>query len=72
VHEKYMVSRIPEMAYAQVNLCQRRFMNDPRSGPPAETPIEKIFRRLMKREMTNEKRRYFHLKIIPRDRTHFN
>ena len=46
-------------------------MND--SGPPGvETPIEKMFRRLMRREMTNEERRYFHLKIIACDRTHSN
>ena len=47
-------------------------MNDPRPDPGIETPIEKMFRRLMRREMTNEERRYFHLKIIPRDRTHSN
>jgi hypothetical protein len=47
-------------------------MNNLRPVPATETPIEKIFRRLMRREMTNEERRYLHLKIIPRDRTHSN
>ena len=47
-------------------------MNDPPPDPAVETPIEKMFRRLMRREMTNEERRYLHLKIIPHDRTHSN
>jgi hypothetical protein len=47
-------------------------MADPQPDPAVETPIEKIFRRVVKREMTNEERRFFHLKIIPRDRTHSN
>jgi hypothetical protein len=47
-------------------------MNDAIPVPATETPIEKMFRRLMKREMTNEERRYFDLKINPRDRTHSN
>ena len=47
-------------------------MNDATPVPTTETPIEKMFRRLMKREMTNEERRYFHLKIIPLDRTSSN
>jgi hypothetical protein len=47
-------------------------MNDPHPDPALKTPIEKLFRRLMRREMTNEERRYFHLKIIPGDRTHSN
>jgi hypothetical protein len=32
---------------------------------PAETPIERIFRKIMNRRMTSEERRSFHIKIHP-------
>ena len=37
-----------------------------RSRLALETPIERIFRKLMRREMTKEERRNFHLKVEPR------
>jgi hypothetical protein len=41
-------------------------LSRPRSGPSLGTPIERIFRTLMRREMTKEERRNFHLKVEPR------
>jgi len=40
----------------------------PPSRPGIETPIERIFRKVMKRQMTKAERRYFHLSAVPRIR----
>jgi hypothetical protein len=40
----------------------------PRSRPSMETPIERIFRKIMKRKMTKAERRYFHLGAVSRIR----
>ena len=41
-------------------------LSRPRSGPSLETPIERIFRKVVKRRMTKAERRDFHLKVEPR------
>jgi hypothetical protein len=41
-------------------------LSRPRSGPSVETPIERIFRKVMRRQMTKAERRDFHLKVEPR------
>ena len=41
-------------------------LHRPRSGPSLKTPIERIFRGLVRREMTKEERRDFHLKVVRR------
>jgi len=45
---------------------QRMTLSRPRSGPSLETPIERIFRRVMRRRMTKAERRDFRLKLEPR------
>lgn len=45
---------------------QNMTLSRPRSGTSLETPIERIFRRLMRREMTKAERRNFQLKVEPR------
>jgi hypothetical protein len=42
----------------------------PRSRPAIETPIERLFRRIVRRRMTKAERRYFHIKAAPRIRVH--
>ena len=42
----------------------------PRSRPAIKTPIERIFRSIMRRPMTRAERRYFRLKAAPRLRVH--
>jgi hypothetical protein len=37
-----------------------------RSRPAIETPIERIFRRVMRRRMSKAERRSFHLTVEPR------
>jgi hypothetical protein len=37
----------------------------PHSRPTFETPIERIFRKTMKRQMTKAERRWLHLKPAP-------
>jgi hypothetical protein len=37
----------------------------PWSRPAFETPIERIFRKIMRRQMTKEERRWFRLKRNP-------
>jgi hypothetical protein len=41
-------------------------LSRPRSGPSLETPIERIFRKVIRRRMTKAERRDFHLKLEPR------
>ena len=36
--------------------------------PAFETPIEIMFRRIVKRPMTKEERKWFHLRTVPRTR----
>jgi hypothetical protein len=40
----------------------------PHSRPSIETPIERIFRKIMKRKMTKAERRGFHLGAVSRIR----
>ena len=40
----------------------------PRSRPAIETPIERIFFRVVKHKMTKAERRWFHLGAVPRTR----
>ena len=35
------------------------------SRPALETPIERVFRKIMRRKMTKAERRYFHLGAAP-------
>jgi hypothetical protein len=44
-------------------------LNRPRSLATIETPIERMFRRIMTRPMTKSERRTFHLKGGPRIRS---
>ena len=43
-------------------------LHQPRSQSGIEIPIERIFCRIMRPQMTNAKRRYSHLKAVPRIR----
>ena len=45
-----------------------------RARAPTETPIERIFEKVMRRKMTSQERLYFHLKrkIKPPPRVHTN
>ena len=40
----------------------------PRSCPANEIPIERIFRKITRRQMTKAERRCFHLRAVPRVR----
>jgi hypothetical protein len=43
-------------------------LHRPRSRLPIEIPIERIFRKIMRRQMTKAERHCFHLKAVPRIR----
>jgi hypothetical protein len=54
---------------ANLQLARRQMTpHHPRSRPGIEIPIERIFRRIMKRKMTKAERRCFHLGAVPRTR----
>jgi hypothetical protein len=53
--------------YAKVRTGRQRMtLGRPRSGRYLETPIERIFRKVIRRRMTKAERRDFHIKIEPR------